>query len=235
MHGERDGAAGALPHLAAVGTLEKRRVAPAVEQEQRLLPPRGRRDRSRRRAPRTRRSLRCPAPSAPPADPRSPPAAAAGSRCARGAAAAGAARRTVAMVSSDGRGAAQHQRRALEPGAHRRDVAGEIARRLAVLVAGLVLLVHHDDAEILHRSEDRRARADGHPPLAPAQQPPGVGPLAVGERAVQHRDLVAERAAEPAHRLGREADLGHQHDRAAAPGQRALHRLEVDQRLAAAR
>ena len=39
------------------------------------------------------------------------------------------------------RGAAEHEAGALEPRADRGDVAGVVARRLAVLVAGLVLLV----------------------------------------------------------------------------------------------
>ena len=51
---------------------------------------------------------------------------------------------------------------------------------------------------------------------------------------MQHRHLVAEGAAEPAHRLRREPDLGNQHDGAAPRGQHPAHRLEVDQRLAAA-
>ena len=97
-----------------------------------------------------------------------------------------------------------------------------------------MLLVHHDEPEILDRREDRRARAHRHPALAAAEQAPGVGPLAVGEAAVQHRHLVAERAAHPAHRLRREADLGHQDDGAPARGQRAPHGLEVHQGLAAA-
>src|SRR3954452_17409016 len=39
MDREGDATAGALPNLAAVGTLEEGRVPPAVEQQQRLLSP----------------------------------------------------------------------------------------------------------------------------------------------------------------------------------------------------
>ena len=46
------------------------------------------------------------------------------------------------------------------------DFARVIARRLALLVARLVLLVDDDGAEVVERREDRRARADGDP-LAP--------------------------------------------------------------------
>ena len=89
-----------------------------------------------------------------------------------------------------------------------------IARRLAVLVARLVLFVDDDQAEVPHRGEDRRPGTDGDAALTSPQQAPGIGALAVGEPAVQHRDLVAEDAAEPAHGLRRERDLGHQDDRA---------------------
>ena len=50
---------------------------------------------------------------------------------------------------------------------------------------------------------------------------------------MQHGHLIAERTAEPAHGLGRQADLGHEDDRAPAGGEGPAHRLEVDQRLAA--
>ena len=50
---------------------------------------------------------------------------------------------------------------------------------------------------------------------------------------MQHRHLVAERAAQPAHRLRRQTDLRHEHDGPPAAGQPPLHRLEVHQRLPA--
>ena len=48
-------------------------------------------------------------------------------------------------------------------GAHYGDLAGMIPRRLSLLVARLVLLVHHHDPEVTHRGEDRGARTDGDP------------------------------------------------------------------------
>ena len=99
---ERDAAARALPHLAAVGALEEGREAAAVEQQQRLLLPRERRRRWPRRAPRTRRPPRCRSPWARPAGRPARPAAAAARRSARAAAAAGAAAPPAPCVSSDG-------------------------------------------------------------------------------------------------------------------------------------
>ena len=206
---------GTACHRAAGRALQERGVPAPVEQQQRLLPVRRARHQGGCRAPRTRARRPPRAPAARCAGRPAPPAAAAAARCGRaGGAAAGPGPRQRLRLERR-RGAAEHHARALEPRAHQRDVAGMVARRLAVLVARLVLLVDHDEAEVAHRREDGRARADGDPALAPAQQPPGIGALAVGEPAVQHRDLVAEDAAEPAHRLRRERDLGHQHDRAA--------------------
>ena len=89
-----------------------------------------------------------------------------------------------------------------------------IARHRPLLVARLVLFVHHDGGESLHRGEHRGARPHGHPPLAAPQRPPCVGALAVREARMQHRDLVAEDAPHPGHRLRRERDLGNEQDRA---------------------
>ena len=101
--------------------------------------------------------------------------------------------------------------------AHDRHLARVIARRLALLVARLVLLVDDDRAEVLERREDRRARADGDALLAALEREPRVVALAVAQRAVQHGDLVAEHGAEAIDGLRRERDLGHEHDRRLSP------------------
>ncbi len=128
---------------------------------------------------------------------------------------------------------AEDQAGPLQPGADQRDVAGVVAGRLAVLVARLVFLVQHDDAERGHGREDRRPGSDRHPLLASVQRAPGVGPLPLGQCAVQHRHLVAEGPAHPAHRLRSQADLGHQQDGPLPLAERPADGLEVDQRLAA--
>jgi hypothetical protein len=132
-----------------------------------------------------------------------------------------------------GRGAAEDEPRPLQLGPHPHHLPRVVAGRLSVLVALLVLLVHNDEAEILDRREDRGAGPHCDPPLSAAQQPPGVGALAVGQSAVQYRHIVAEHASDPAHHLGSEPDLRHQHDRAPSRCHRALHSPEIDQGLAA--
>jgi hypothetical protein len=98
-----------------------------------------------------------------------------------------------------------------------------------------VLLVDHDQPEVVHRREDRRARADRDAGLARAQPPPLVVALALPQRGVQQRDGVAEAGLEAAHGLRCEGDLGHQHDRALPALERRGRGAQVDLRLARAR
>jgi len=61
------------------------------------------------------------------------------------------------------------------------DGHGLVARRGVLLVRGLVLLVHDDDAEVLHRGEQRGAGANDDPRLPAADAFPFVVALAEGE------------------------------------------------------
>ena len=78
------------------------------------------------------------------------------------------------------RGAAEHEARALDPRADGGDVAGVIARRLAVLVAGLVLLVEHDHAEV-------RAPARTRPIARPRRRGARRGAAAARRRPARRR------------------------------------------------
>ena len=116
---------------------------------------------------------------------------------------------------------------------------GEVARRVAkaafvLLERGVVFLVDDDHAEIGHRREHRRARAEHDARLARDALPPGGEALGVGERGMQHRDRHGETFAEARHELRREPDFRHQHQRAPAAAQRVLHRVQIDLGLAAA-
>ena len=135
------------------------------------------------------------------------------------------------------RGAAQNHPcpPSLEPRALQRHVAGVVARRRALLIARLVLFVEHDRCEPLHRREHRRAGSDGHAPLATPQRPPRVDALAVRQPRVQHRHLVAEHAAHPRHRLGREGNLRDQQNGTVTRRHDATKDVEVDQRLSGPR
>ncbi len=97
-----------------------------------------------------------------------------------------------------------------------------------------MLLVDDDQAQVAHRREHRRARADAQPRLSTAQPLPLVVALAQSQLGMQDRHLVAEAPLEPARRLRGERDLRHQHKRSAALLERDLGRSQVDLRLAAA-
>ena len=129
---------------------------------------------------------------------------------------------------------AVHRDRALE----RRPLGGDRARVVArvglLLVRGVVLLVDDDQPDAAHRREHRRPRADDDPRLAPRDPVALVAPLRRAERRVHDRDAVAEPATEASHRLRREGDLRHEHDRPEPALERCRAGLEVDLRLAAA-
>ena len=96
-----------------------------------------------------------------------------------------------------------------------------------------MLLVDADQAEVRHRREHGRARADDDRRLARDDPLALVAPLGLGAARVEDRDPVAEARLETAERLRRERDLGHEHDRAAPSLERRRAGLEVDLRLAA--
>ena len=115
-----------------------------------------------------------------------------------------------------GRGGAEQRHRAFELRAHDGDIAPVVARRFFLLVAGLLLLVHDDQADIFERRKNGRARAHHDARFAAAHAPPFAGALRDRQPAVQHGDAFAKpRAAQAAH-PERERDLRHQHERRAA-------------------
>ncbi len=133
------------------------------------------------------------------------------------------------------RGTAQNHSCPLEPRALERHGPSVVARRCALLVARLVLFVHHDRPEPLNGSEHRGAGPHGHAPLAAPQCAPGVGALAVRQSRMQHGDLIAEHAPHPGDGLGRERDLGNQQNGTVTRCDDATKYVEIDQRLSGAR
>ena len=145
------------------------------------------------------------------------------------------ARRRVDPAFEARRGAAQHRHRAFLVRPHDGDLAGVVPRRLALLVAGFVLLVDDDRAEVRERREDRRPRANGDLLLPPLEREPRVVALAVAERRVEHGHAVAKDGPEAVHGLRSERDLRHEHDRRPAlPLDHLPQQLDVDKRLSAA-
>ena len=97
-----------------------------------------------------------------------------------------------------------------------------------------MLLVHDDEADVGERGEERRARTHDDVGRAGTHHVPLVEPLAGGEARVQDGHVIAEAAAEAAHRLGRERNLGHEDDGPLALLAHALDGAEVDLGLARA-
>ena len=87
----------------------------------------------------------------------------------------------VVAAFETGRGRAEHHHRSGCLGAHDGHVAAVVARRFLLLVALVVLLVDDDQAEILDRSENARARA--RPPRSRCRR--GSGATA---RRARHRE-----------------------------------------------
>ncbi len=137
-----------------------------------------------------------------------------------------------------GCGRAQDNLGAFQPAA----VDGQVARRVAcaflLLVAGVVLLVHHDQAQPGHGGEHRHTRAEHDPSRAAVCGQPALEALRVGHAAVDgHHGLGAETRGEARLQLRCEVDLRH-HDQGLGVGfmfQQLLHTAQVDLGLAAAR
>ncbi len=141
------------------------------------------------------------------------------------------------LEAGDGRGGAAQKDdgpRHLPP--QQGQVAGVVTEPLSLLVARLVLLVQHDHAEILHRCEDRGARAHRDPPLSPTEQAPRVRTLPVGEARMEYRQagVTAEAGAEAPHQLRSQGDFRHQHQGLAPPLQAGGDGPQVDLGLACA-
>ena len=83
------------------------------------------------------------------------------------------------------RGRAHHHLGALDFGPHHGHIARVVARRLLLLVALVVLLVHQNQAEIRHGREDGRPRANHNRRFAPPYAPPLVAALFGRQRRVQ--------------------------------------------------
>ena len=130
------------------------------------------------------------------------------------------------------RGGGEHDRHVLQPGAQHRHVAGVVGDAVLLLEGGLVLLVHHDGAEFGEGQEQRRARADDHPRPALRHRPPAAAPLAGRQVRMPGERPRAEPRLEALHPLGRQRDLRQQDERLPAPPERGRDRLEIDLRLA---
>ncbi len=86
-----------------------------------------------------------------------------------------------------------------------------VARTGALLVAGLVLLVDDDEAQVAERAKERRASADDHAGRTAGNHIPLVQALAGRKPRMEHGDRLAKARAEAADGLGCQRYLGHQY------------------------
>ena len=115
---------------------------------------------------------------------------------------------------------AEQRHRAFQARAIDRRVAPVVARHFFLLVAGLLLFIDDDQAEIFERRENGRARAHHDAHLAVAHAPPFAGALDIGQAAVQYRDAFAETRAHQAADPERQGDFRNEHDGRFPAGER---------------
>ena len=132
------------------------------------------------------------------------------------------------------RGRCQHDRAALEAGAHHRHVAGVVDDAVLLLEGGVVLLVDHDETETAEGQPERRASTDHHRRPALGNGAPGLAPLARAKLGVPDRRVGAEARAKAREPLGAERDLGQHHQDLIASIERGRDGLKIDLGLAGA-
>ncbi len=116
-----------------------------------------------------------------------------------------------------------------------RDVPRVVAGGGLRFVGALLLLVHHDEADVAQRGENRRPRAHHDGGVAVADPLPLVHALGQGQPAVEDRHAGAEPPPEQRHGLRRERDFRHHHDHAAPVRADPVDHPHEDRRLPAAR
>ena len=131
------------------------------------------------------------------------------------------------------RGRGQQKRRAFVLGAESSHVPRVVAGMAVRQVGRLVLLVHHDDAQVLAGGEHRAAGTDDHLGLSAPNAPPFIKAFPGGQPRMQHRRRIAEACAEPADHLRGQGDLRHQDDGGLPPRQHMAH--QADKHLGLAR
>ena len=133
-----------------------------------------------------------------------------------------------------GRGRDQDGRAGAEPRAHHGHVAGIIDDAVLLLEGGLVLLVHHDHAQVWEGQEQRRPGADHHGRLPGGDRAPGPPTQPRRQIRMPHRRGGAEAAGEPLQPLRGQRDLRQQHQRLPPGAQAGGHRLQIHLGLAGA-
>ena len=122
----------------------------------------------------------------------------------------------------------QHHRNFCDAAAHHRHVAGVIMRAILLLVGRVMLLIDDDQAQIGIGQEQRRARADHHRHFVRRHRRPGARARARRQLRMPFRRPSAEARGETVERLRGERDLRHQDQRLALAPDVLRHRLEIN-------
>ena len=110
-----------------------------------------------------------------------------------------------------------------------------VTRRILLLIAGLVLFVHHNKAKVIKRAEHRGTRPYHDPGITVLDPFPLVETRAFQHARMKDRDPVAETGPEALYCLRRKRYLRHKHDAALPFCEGVLHGLQVYLGLAASR
>ena len=102
------------------------------------------------------------------------------------------------------------------------------------LIGALLLLIQHDEAQILQGGKHSGAGANHHPGLPRLDALPLVVPLPCSQGGVEDGHLLPEMGGEQPHKLGSQGDLGHQHQGGAAPPERLVDQFQIDLGFSAA-
>jgi hypothetical protein len=116
------------------------------------------------------------------------------------------------------------------------EIAGVVPQAVVLLVGGVVLFIHDDQAKIPDRRKKSRSGADDQTDIAAAELFPLIIPRALGDAAVNDGDLLLrEPFTDAGKKLRREGDLRDKIDRAAAAPKNFIDGPEVHFGLAASR
>ncbi len=140
----------------------------------------------------------------------------------------------VVQAFQRGGGGAQQDRQVFLAGAHHRQITCVVAKAFLLFVGGVVLLVEDDQARILQRCEQRRARADDDVRLAITGGQPGIQSLTIADVGVQQGDAGIEAFLEARQGLRPQIDLRDQDQRLFARLEHLVNQLQIHLGLAAA-
>ena len=122
----------------------------------------------------------------------------------------------------------QHRRARAQPSADDGHVAGIVDDAVLLLERGLMLLIHHHQAEVGKRQEQGRTGADNHGRRALRDGLAGDLAGAWRQIGMPHRGGDAETALKPLGPLRRQGDFGQHHERLTTGAQTCGDGLQVD-------